>query len=238
MNQYLAEFWADFSRMENMLGHIAYILLILSMLMRNINWLRAIAVLAGSMAAIYYWTLDDKVSMFWEIIFTIVNMGQFLILQIENRRGTFSDDERFFIQTCLPNVERAHARRLVKLGAWTQVQEDTVLVFEDTYPDKLKFIVGGTAHVFRNEQLIGKVGRGDFVGEISYLTGKQATATATAIEPLRYLAFGQKRLREYLSKNPELRHALEASFNRNLVHKLVKSNNGNDEETVINNANG
>lgn len=224
MTEYLAEFWTDFSQPENLLGHLAYVLLITSMMMWNINWLRALAILAGTLSAFYYWTLDDKVSMFWETIFTLVNIAQLMILQIENRRGIFNEDEDYFIKTCLPNIERSYARRLVKLGAWTEVQDETILVFENKVPDKLKFIVSGKADVFRDEKLIGRVGRGDFVGEISYLTGETATATAIVTEPVRYLAFGQERLREHLSRNTEVRHALETSFNRNLVDKLIKSN--------------
>lgn len=224
MTEYFAEFWLDFSKSENMIGHLAYALLITSMMMRNINWLRALAIMAGSISAVYYWTLDDKVSMFWETLFTLVNIAQFMILQIENRRGIFNEDEDYFIKTCIPNIERSYARRLVKLGAWTEVQDETILVFEDKVPDKLKFIISGSADVFRNGKLIGKVGRGDFLGEISYLTGEKATATAVVTQPVRYLAFGQERLKNYLAKNAEVRYALEASFNRNLADKLVKSN--------------
>jgi len=72
MAEYLADFWLDFSKSENMIGHLAYALLITSMMMRNINWLRALAIMAGSISAVYYWTLDDKVSMFWETLFTLV----------------------------------------------------------------------------------------------------------------------------------------------------------------------
>lgn len=224
MSEYLAEFWIDFSKSENILGHIAYILLITSMMMRRINWLRAVAILAGVLSAYYYWTLDDKVSMFWETIFTLVNFAQLVILQVENRRGSFNEDEKYFIQTCLPNIERAHVRRLMKLGAWTQVQEDTVLIAEDTMPQRLKFIVSGTAVVTYSKRSIGSIGKGDFLGEVSYLTGQKASATAITHERVRYLAFDKERLREHLARNIEVRHALEASFNRNLADKLVKSN--------------
>lgn len=236
MSEYLADFWVDFSKPENMVGHLAYVLLISSMMMRNINWLRALAILAGSISAFYYWTLDDKVSMFWESLFTLVNVAQLLILQIENRRGSFSEDEKYFIHTCLPNIERSHARRLVKLGAWTEVHEDTVLIVEDTEPEKLKFIVSGKAIVTYSQRSIGEVHKGDFLGEMSYLTGKQASATATTVDTVRYLAFDKGRLREHLARNTEVRHALEASFNRNLADKLVKSNTGETKNFPSNSA--
>ncbi|MEM7069227.1 MAG: cyclic nucleotide-binding domain-containing protein [Pseudomonadota bacterium] len=224
MSEYLTEFWADFAKPENLVGHIAYVLLIVSMMMRNMNWLRFFAIMAGTISAIFYFTIGDKVSMFWESMFTLVNLCQFLILQIENRRGRFSDDEATFIKCCLSDVERAHARRLMKLGAWTEVQEDITLIEEDTCPEHLKFIVSGTARVERNGRAIGEVGVGDFLGEMSYLTGKQATASVVTSQTTRYLAFNRNALRAHLDKNTEVRHALESSFNRNLVDKLAKSN--------------
>ena len=224
MTALLAEFWLEFSKPENLVGHIAYTLLILSMMMRNMNLLRLFAIMAGSISVVYYVTLGDMVSMFWEGMFTLVNLAQFLILKIENRRGKFSEEEAMFIATCLPNVERAHARKLVRLGAWTEVQDDIILIQQDTCPANLKFIVDGSADVYRDGRVIGKVGPGDFLGEMSYLTKKDATASVITTEAVRYLAFERNRLREHLDKNHEVRHALESSFNRNLVDKLVKSN--------------
>ena len=84
METFLAEFWADFSKPENIVGHIAYVLLIGSMMMRSMNWLRALAIMAGTISAIYYWRLGDQVSFFWESLFTFVNLIQLTILQIEN----------------------------------------------------------------------------------------------------------------------------------------------------------
>ncbi len=224
MSEFLPEFWSDFSRPENLVGHFAYTLLIISMLMRNMNWLRFFAILAGSISAIFYWTLSDFVSMFWETLFALVNLGQYLILQIENRRGRFSEEEEMFVKTCLAGLERAQARRLMKLGAWTEVHEDVVLIEEDTCPRHLKFLVDGEARVERKSRQIGIVHKGDFLGEMSYLTGKEASASVTTTKPTRYLAFDRKRLREHLTKHPDVRHALEASFNRNLVEKLAKTN--------------
>jgi len=233
MSEFLTEFWSDFTRPENVVGHIAYVLLIVSMMMRSMNWLRFFAILAGSISSIYYWILSDYVSMFWEALFSLVNVAQLIILQIENRRGRFSDDEAMFIRTCLAGIERAHSRRLVKLGAWTEVQEDVTLITQDVPPEHLKFVVSGEARVERNGRQIGIVKSGDFLGEMSYLTVKPATASVITTEPTRYLAFDRNVLRGHLEKNPEVRHALEAGFNRNLVDKLAKSNETKSDPSSV-----
>ena len=161
---------------------------------------------------------------FWESLFSFVNIIQLALLAIENRRGKFSEDEQLFFESVLRNVERAHARKLIKTGKWHEVDAGTVLVTQDTWPKRLKFLVRGHAKITVDNREITFVGPGDFLGEMSYLTGKAANATATTVTPVRYLSFERSRLESELEKHSALRHALEAGFNRNLVEKLVKAN--------------
>ena len=218
----------------NLVGHIAYVFLIISMMMRTMHWLRIFAVAAGSISAIYYFILADYVSVFWESLFSFVNVIQLSLLAIENRRGKFTEDEQLFFESVLRNVERAHARKLIKTGRWHEADIDAVLVTQNTWPNGLKFIVSGHAKVLLDDKQIAFVGPGDFLGEMSYLTGKAASATAVAVTPVRYLLFERRRLESELEKHSSLRHALEAGFNRNLVEKLVKANKENQIGTQSN----
>ncbi|MCB1464385.1 MAG: cyclic nucleotide-binding domain-containing protein [Nitratireductor sp.] len=224
MQTFFDSFVTAFLDPANLPGHFAYVLLIVSMLMRRMVWLRIFAIAAGAFSAIYYTTLGDWVSCFWESLFSLVNAAQLLILFIENRRGKFTSEEQTFIDIALHGLERAHARRLVKLGKWVEVGEDEVLIVEDSTPTHLYFIVNGTARVTRHQRPVGLVGPGDFLGEMSYLTGKHATATVSVLTPMRCLTFEREVLRAHLERNPEVRHAMEGGFNRNLVEKLVKTN--------------
>jgi hypothetical protein len=207
----------------NFAGHVSYMLLIASMMMRKMVWLRLLAIAAGLFSAGFYYFQAVPVSFFWEVVFVLVNAVQLFILYIENRRGKFSDEEQAFIDNVLSGVERAQARRLMKLGAWTEVSESMVMIEEDTTPPHLIYVVSGSAKVERHGRQIGQVGAGDFLGEMSYLTGKPATATVSSTTTLRYLSFNRTALRAFLDKNVDVRHAMEAGFNRNLVDKLVKT---------------
>lgn len=219
----LREFMTAFLDPANLAGNIAYVLLIVSMLMRTMHWLRLFAIAAGSFSAVYYYTLGDSISFFWESVFTLVNAVQLLILAVENRRGRFSSEEHGFIERVLKGVERAQVRRLMHLGAWIEVGEDFLLIQEDTEPSHLIYIVKGTARVEREGRRVGMAGPGDFLGEMSYLSGRKATATVTSATPMRYLAFDRPTLRRHLERNAETRHAMDAAFNRNLVEKLIKT---------------
>jgi len=220
----MQQFLDNFLDPANIVGHIAYVFLIISMMMRTMHWLRFFAIAAGSISAIYYFTLSDYVSVFWESLFSLVNIIQLTLLAIENRRGKFSEEEQLFFEQVLRNVERAHARKLIKAGNWQDVEVGETLVVEGTWPKRLKFIVSGHARISLKDKEIAFVGPGDFLGEMSYLTGKAASATATAVTSMRFVSFERRRLEAQLDKHADLRHALEAGFNRNLVEKLVKAN--------------
>ena len=66
-------------------------------------------------------------------------------------------------------------------------------------------------------------GPGDYVGEMSFLTGNMASATARTAKPVRLLTFDQARLRQAARTDAGIRRVLEGSLNSNLVDKLVRS---------------
>jgi CRP-like cAMP-binding protein len=81
----------------------------------------------------------------------------------------------------------------------------------------------------RAGRIVAVCGPGDFVGEMSFVTGAPASATAIAAKPMRYLAFEQARLRAAIEADNDLRQALDASLNHNLVGKLAKANAAHPE---------
>jgi hypothetical protein len=208
-----------------LVGHLSYILLILSMLMRSMTRLRIIAVSAGLVSIIYgiFW-LHDPVTVFWETIFVLTNLVQLLILAWENKRASFSEDEQKFFDVAVPKVEKAHAKRLLKIGEWCDAAIGDILVCEGKVASHLIFIAYGTARIEKDGHIVGVCGHHDFIGEISFMSNKPATATAIVTNSVRYLRLEREKLSRLLDKDKDIRYALETSFNRNLIDKLVKSN--------------
>lgn len=206
------------------IGHLSYMLLVLSMMMRTMIRLRIIAVSAGltSMAYGLFW-LKDPVTVFWELVFVSVNLIQLSIILYENRRAKFSDEEKIVVSAMVPGQDLRHARRILSLGKWEEAEPGRVLIEAGEMVQHLLLLVRGAVSVERDDRIIGVCGEGDFLGEISYLNRVGATATVTVANHVRYIAFERNRLSAFLKRDPELRQAVEASFNRNLVGKLVKT---------------
>ncbi|MEO1398301.1 MAG: hypothetical protein AAFU56_05465, partial [Pseudomonadota bacterium] len=138
----------QFASPGKLVGHLSYVLLVLSMMMRSMKWLRIVAISAGVTSAFYgYFFLLDFVTVFWEVIFVSVNLLQLLILEFENRRARFSTDEQKFIKATIPNVERAHAKRLLKLAKLCDMGPGAILTEEGKPVKALTFIVEGAASI-------------------------------------------------------------------------------------------
>ncbi len=212
---------------SHILTHIPYALLVLSMLMNSMGWLRAIAIAAGVIRIINRaWFEVDPIIVFWEVIFVAVNVGQLLILWYYARRHRFAEHETHFAASMPASVDRRSIRRLLKLAEVRHAQPGEALTTEGAAVRELMFIADGVVQIERGGQIVAVCGPGDFLGEMSFVTGSPATATAAVVKPLRYLAFDQVRLRQALDADSDLKQAMDASFNRNLVGKLAKSGQG------------
>jgi hypothetical protein len=224
MSSLTADLLASLTDPTYLLGHITYALLILSMLMRDIAWLRAVAIIA-SIVKIFYRTfyVYDPVTVAWEVVFILVNLGQLALIWWENRPPRFTAEEQYFLAVTMPGAPSRLARKLLKRGKWHDAGAAEVLTTEDMPVMALMFVSEGRVRIEKAGRLVAECGRGDFVGEMSFISGAAATATAIAIEPTRYLAFERQALAKALRKEPMLRFAMQASFNRNLIDKLDKS---------------
>ena len=206
-------------------GHLSYGLLVLSMLMNSIVWLRAIAIMSGVAGVIYSgYVLRDPIGGFWEAAFVLANIVQLSILIWRSRKARFSDDEFQFCQNALVLVPPSLARQFLDIGEWKQIPAGTVLTLQDEEVKQLTYIAEGDVEVEVNGRLVAKCVSGDFIGELGILSGRPATATTKAVTELRALVFDKEALLKHLRRKPDIKLALQAGFKNNLRQKLATAN--------------
>ncbi len=205
-------------------GHLPYILLVGSVLMRDIRWLRVIAIIAGLLriyirAQIIY----DPVTVMWESALVLINVVQLVVLWWDSRHERLSDDEEFLARSVLQGESRATAIRLVRSGQWRDIEAGTRLTVEGENVPHLMFVTEGAARIEKGGQIIAVCSRGDFLGEMSFISGDTASATAIADKPMRIISFDNQKLTALMQRDAKVRRGVEASFNRDLLGKLAKS---------------
>lgn len=206
-------------------GHLSYGLLVLSMLMNSIVWLRIIALISGVAGVVYSGTiLRDPIGTGWEALFVLANFTQLSILMWQSRRVRFSDEEFLFCQNALVLVPPNLSRQFINIGSWQDIPAGSQLTQQDQSVEQLTYIAEGSVDVVVNGHLVANCTTGDFIGELGIISGRPATATTTATSDLRALVFNRDDLLRHLRRKPDLTIALQAGFKNNLRQKLAMAN--------------
>lgn len=206
-------------------GHFTYFLLIVSMLQRRMVLLRLLAVAAGVAKIIYRSVfLFDPVSVLWETIFVVVNVIQLLIIWYYEHHHRFDDEHQHFADNMPDTVDRSAIKRLLDLADLERYEPGKVLTVEGDKVTQLVYIADGIVKVERAERVVAICGPGDYIGELSFLSGNAATATATVVKPTRALVFDQAKLTAAIGSDAQLRRTLDSALNKNLAGKLTRAN--------------
>ena len=139
-----------------LLGHLSYILLIVSMLSWKMYWLR-VGVIASALAGIAYALiiLNDPVAVFWESLLLIVNLFQLVRLILAERPVSLSEEESKMVRTAFSGLSELDARRLIDQGFWIEREAGTVLIREGTAVDNLYYLSSGMAEVRSRDKIVG-----------------------------------------------------------------------------------
>ena len=206
-----------------LVGNIEYILLIISMMMTSMIWLRSLAIASGVAGFVYSaWWLHDPIGVFWETAFTSVNVVQLLLIKYRNVTALFSEDDRELYFRIFPQLEPYQMRRLLKTGKWMTAPAGTELTRQGELVSHLYFLSSGCLEVLIGSVKVGVCGPKSLIGEISFASGQPATATVVSRDQIRYFAFEQDALHKLMRADPEIGRAVEGSLRRNLETTLIQ----------------
>ncbi len=209
---------------NGMIGHSAYLLLVASMLMQRMLYLRLL-VIASAIVSIGYmaFILNDPVGPFWETLLIVTNVLQITYAWHRNRRVRFSTDEQALSGQCLPGLTPSLSRAFLDCGSWSDMPAGTILVREGEKAEALHWLASGDVAILCGNTRIATVTGGEFIGESSVIGGS-ATATAVAVSQLRIWSIEPDRLERLLARSAIIAHALQTGLARDAHGKLRRAN--------------
>ena len=211
--------------MLDIAGHLAFALILLSFLVRDIVWLRALSIVA-SLASITYNYLAPARPLWlvigWNLVFIAVNLVQIAILFRERRGVSFSEEEKEIYETNFTRLSPVEFMRLMRIAEWRAAEADATLVDAGAVNTDVMLLYTGRAKVEKNDVKLTELRGGDFVGEMSFVTGQPAAARVTTAEPTRYLAWKRDELRKLMDRNPSMRLALQAELSQDMARKMAR----------------
>lgn len=213
--------------LTQVLIHAGFLLTACAFLVRQILWLRALALLANlSVVAAAYRSGAEAhwVVIAWATAFVLINAGHSAWLLYERHLTRLSDDERRLADTAFRSLDPVVVRRLLRRGTARTFAETDCVVRQGVPLDHLFVIVEGEAAVLLGGRIVARLKVGDFIGEISFLSADMATAMVVATTALRCLAWPADDLRQRLERQPDLRTIIHAAIGRDLAAKTAAHN--------------
>lgn len=216
------EFWGESG---SVLALGAALLLIAAFAMTTVRRMRLLGLGAGLLAlACLIVTKASPVAFVLAIAFILVNLVQLSGMLRRSRGGTMAAEERALFDQLLGAAASRHEGRLRDLLRWREVSEGEVLMRQGEASPPLIYVSTGLVTVETSGIEVGSCGEGEFVGEMSLISGHTASATVTVAMAARVAHFDRDALAQYVSAVPEVGAAITNALNRGLAAKVERMN--------------
>lgn len=211
------------------LVHGAFLLTALAFLVRDVLWLRLLAILANALLITAVWL--DTMGMlgeteYWYLALIAINVVHAAVLVYERRLMRLTPAQRALYDSTFAALDRAAVSKLLRAGEWRDYADGDLLAREGERPERLILLSRGEASVRLGAQEIARLGPGRFVCEISFITHKPANASVHAAGPLRCLTWERQALERRLARDRDLCAVMNAAIGGNLAAKLSTQNAG------------
>ncbi len=208
------------------LVHAGFLLVALAFLLRDILYLRLVAMGAYSFFICYQLAAGIPASwpvFGWYVLFAAINAVQSAILWHERRLKHLTSEERQLYDIAFPALDVGAVRRIMRRGKWRSLQEGESLTVQGERCAFVYAVLDGCIDIEVDGRPVAQGGPGQFIGEIGFLAKVAATATTVvSSRQARVLAWSRQDLEKMLRRSPELRSTTHAAIGRDLARKIAE----------------
>ncbi|SVD60222.1 uncharacterized protein METZ01_LOCUS413076 [marine metagenome] len=201
--------------------NIAYSLTFIALAIREIYWLRIILTIAQFGQLAHAYLRVDYSKGFWTTIFVIINIIQIIIIYLDRRDLPIPEEIKDLYDNIFHTKSRREFLKFWDAGKVCQLENETVIKSGDTQADLL-LILNGKANVVRDGKKIATLERGQFIAEISYITGNPASADVIAQDELLFYTWPRDILNKLRKSNPATMGKLDRILTLDMAGKLTR----------------
>ena len=212
--------------LNNWPGHLSYLLIAVSYWLTDMFWLRLVAIVGLTLEIIYFLFSggDLRTGIGWDVVFIAINAYQLSRLMQDRLSLRLPADERALLRNVLTGLDDAQIARLLVAGRFSDIAKGTMLAEENQPLERLFFICAGHVRVTIGGREVAHLEKGNFVGEVAFLTEKPATATVVAEDSVRALVFERSELSRFFRNEAEVAGLIYQLLGRELANKIKVSN--------------
>ncbi len=207
-------------------GHLAFGLIAFSFLVKDILYLRLLSILASVFSIFYNYFIPAEpmmIAVFWNGVFIITNLYHIAIIIYEKRPVKMSPKEKELYETMFRGLSPVEFLKIIKVAEWKEFKSPLPIITQGKPVNNLILIYNGAVDVLVNDKKVAELKDGQFVGEMSFLTEKPATATCKVTHTTECLVWPQKEFKDLLKRNPSLYFTIQSLLSEQVSNNLVSS---------------
>ena len=208
-------------------GHLAFGLIAFSFLVKDILWLRVVSILASLFSVFYNYFIPVEpmwLAINWNIVFVLVNLYHIAVIIYEKRPIKMEPKDKELYETLFKDLSPVEYLKISKVAQWITYKSGEKIIRQNTPVTDLVLIYNGTVDVAVDHKAVAQLKDGQFVGEMSFLTEKPATATCIVKHDTECLVWKQPEFKELLKRNPSLYYTIQGLLSNQLISYSNKKN--------------
>ena len=210
----------DIATQALIVTNIGYLLTFIALAIKEIYWLRIILTLAQVLQLTHAYLVDDPYKGFWTLIFVIINVYQIIILYLDRRDIPIPEEIKDLYEKIFYTKSNREFLHFWDKGKVCQIEKDKLICSGDTQSD-LMLILNGEADVYRDKTKIATLKRGQFIAEISYVTGNPVSADIIIKNELLFYTWDRETLGKLRKTNPLIMGKLDRILTLDMANKLT-----------------
>jgi len=192
---------------------------------RDVLWLRIFCVTAMVTIMPYYVWGTEQVQMgciCWNIVFLLINSFWIVVIIRQRQPPKMTQEEqRLYDRVFRRSCSAKEMLKLLSVSRQETLQRGVKLVTKGSDSSDLILIEEGYAEVVTPGDEIIRLGNGDFVGEMSFMTGRPPVTDVIADSEVKVYRWSKPDLHKLYETTVELRAALNEVIARDLTRKLT-----------------
>jgi len=207
-------------------GHLAFGLIAFSFLVKDILYLRLVSVVASLFSVLYNFYIPAEpmwIAIGWNIVFILLNLYHVAVIIYEKRPVDMTDKEKELYETMFKGLTPVEFLKITKVAEWKKFNTPLPIITQGKPVKDLILIYNGTVDVLVNDNKVAELKDGQFVGEMSFLTERPATATCRVEHNAECLVWNQKDFKDLLKRNPSLYFTIQSLLSEQVSNNLVSS---------------
>jgi hypothetical protein len=212
----------DFLTDKTVIFFIANSLYVISYMLTSMLWLRLLAIVAAASTFPYFYFQPEPLwsALFWQSCFLGVNLINLSILLYSMRKPRFDELEARAYELKFAELKPHEAAPILRKAGRLELADGETLLRDGEANQRLFLVVDGFCRVLKRGTEVARLEPGEFVGELSFISGEAISADVTAAGPARIMYWDRNTLEPLFKRQGLYKSYLHSLCSIDIAQKL------------------